>query len=748
MKQYLTLVWLIIGLSPTCAIGQLNNGGLYSLFGVDADTRTNYLKYGIVTGSVTSDDWFAPSGAGNNVIDTSNAAFYKALLQSGNNASFSQRMSQLLYARVNGKLWLDAAYGRDYTAASTAKDSTVFTIAAKNGDDPNNWQGGVASTPAKNDLIDVYAHMRRDGLNIHDSLWFFTGIVAFGNAANSYYDVELYKKAFGFNPSTNSFSSAGTSGGHTEWLFDAAGNITQTGDVIVAVSFFPGSVPTIDVRIWVSQTTYNTWHGGSSAPTYFNFGGAFSSTSGTYGYASIVSKAGTTAFGAGIANYSGTPAQDTTYATPWGSSSSSAGYESVYQSEQLIEVGLNLTRIGIDPALYATLNPCQSFFSEIFFASRSSASFSANLQDFVTPLTFLRQPVMDFAVQGDTLRCNHPTGTITLTDKSTAGYYSWQSIGSGNISGANSDSSQLSITKPGTYVVSASPAEGCPTSQVDTIVVPIDTFPPVATAFAGAGGPNIYLYGGNAAASNYPTPFGGSQGLTWNWSGPQNFSSSQQNPVTDTAWGTYNLTVTEKRNGCTATASVPVLAAMFTTLQTDALQLEGHYTGQDVDLAWKDAVVRPGADYIVERSNGQGGFEPIGDVVASLSDSTDERATFSFTDNHPMDGNDLYRIKLQSADGSIFYSPTLAIGTGASSLRSVYLAANGSQPPTLVVQSAQDRVGTIIEYDISGRILARRDTPFQSGTNTITLREMPKGRVTVVALFSGDKLVWCQKAFY
>jgi len=63
-------------------VAQLNNGGFNALFGVDADTRTNYLKYGPLTGVIVSDDWFAPSGAGNNVIDTTNAATYLSLLQS------------------------------------------------------------------------------------------------------------------------------------------------------------------------------------------------------------------------------------------------------------------------------------------------------------------------------------------------------------------------------------------------------------------------------------------------------------------------------------------------------------------------------------------------------------------------------------------------------------------------------------------------------------------------------------------
>jgi len=565
MKPYAISVLLLVSLLPLAGMAQLNNGGLNAMFGIDADTRSNYMKLGPSPGAVLSDDWFAPSGLGYNVIDTSSASTYLSLLQSGANIIFSKRMSQLLYAKIGGKLWLDAAYGRDYVAAQSLKDSTTFTISAKNGDNPNVWQGGLAATPTKNDLVDVYAHMRRDGLTVYDSLWFMTGITAYGNAANSYYDVELYKNSFGFNPASGTFSSAGTSGGHTEWLFDASGNVIQTGDLIVAVSFSPGSVPVIDVRIWVSQTTYNNYYGGALAPKYFNFNASYSS-SGSYGYASIVSKTGTTAFGSGIANYSGTPAQDTTYSTPWGTANNGSGWSAQYQSEQFIEVGLNMTRIGVDPALYSTLSPCQSLFSNIFFKSRSSSSFTANLQDFVTPLTFLRQPVMDFAVTTDTLRCNHPNATITLTNNSTAGYYTWKPIAGGIISGANSDSSRLNINQAGSYIVSASPAQGCPATKVDTIVVPVDTSKPVASAAAGDINNTLYLYGGNVAASNYPTAFGGSQGLTWNWTGPGGFASGVQNPINDTVWGTYNLLVTEKRNGCTDTASTTLSAALFTVL--------------------------------------------------------------------------------------------------------------------------------------------------------------------------------------
>ncbi|WP_431216684.1 hypothetical protein ACQ86N_20190 [Puia sp. P3] len=561
MKRALPLLVILASLYSLPGYSQLSNGGIFANFGVDADTRTNWVKYGPVTGAISSDDWFAPSGAGNNVIDTSKAATWRSLLSAGNNITFNQRMAAPLYAKVGGSLWIDAVYGRDLIAASTLKDATTYTIAAKNGDNPIKWKGGNTNIPNKNDLADVYAHLRRAGVNVHDSLWFFTGVSTFGVNGSSYYDVELYKKSFAYNAGTGTFTTAGTEAGHTQWIFDAAGNLTQTGDMIFAVSFSPGSAPVVDVRIWVNQTTLST-----VIPTYFNFTGSFdgATASPVYGYASIVSKTGSTAWGVGISNYSASATQDSTYSTPSGTANSSLGtsWDPNYETQQFIEIGMNLTRIGVDPALYSALSPCDQLFSNIFFKSRSSTSFTSNLQDFMVPLTFTRPPVMDYSLQNDTIRCNHNPASITLTNNTTIGYFTWKAV-SGDISGANSDSSQLSVDKPGTYVVSASPAQGCPATRTDTIVIPIDTFPPKALAFTGFTGSKIQLYGGDVTGSNYPTPFGGSTGLTFNWTGPGGFTSTELSPLVDTVWGTYNILVTEKRNGCTATASTTVVASMF-----------------------------------------------------------------------------------------------------------------------------------------------------------------------------------------
>jgi hypothetical protein len=320
--------------------------------------------------------------------------------------------------------------------------------------------------------------------------------------------------------------------------------------MIVAVNYSSGA-PTVEVRIWISKTTYD-----NITPNLFNFGSSFDGSTSSFGYASMVSKSGATAFGSGIANLSATPAADTTYATPWGSNNTS-GWSTQYNSLQFIEVGLNLTRIGIDPALYASVlssGACQSAFASIFFKSRSSASFTSNLQDFVGPFDFLQTPVMDYTLSAPTLSCTNTTGSINITNHTTAGYYTFTSI-NGNITGATSNSAQLNTG--GSYIIQATAAQGCPVTRTDTITVAMDTFPPVASFYASSTADlaHIVLHGGNASASNYSTPFGWSQGLLWNWSGPNGFSATTQTPLADPVNGMYQLTVTEIRNGCTAIAS-------------------------------------------------------------------------------------------------------------------------------------------------------------------------------------------------
>ena len=730
-KWYFTIVFTIV---VSFSFAQLGNGGLHGKFAIDADTRAGVIKYGPSTGSITSDDWFGPtSGDSRGLIDTSNSNFYKTLLQANRNISFTKKMALPLYSKVNGTTWLDAIYHRDYITGSS-NDSTSFLGANNNGEDPANWSGGVSSIPVKNDFIDVYAHLRRNGYNVTDSLWFYTGVSTMGASGNRLFDIELYKNKVTYSAASGKFSTGGPSAGHSEWEFDAFGNITQTGDLIISVAYAGGGVPpTIEVRIWVSKTTHLT-----AVPTLFNFGSNFDGASAfsAYGYANIVSKSGGTTFGSGIGNYSAIPAADTTYSTPWGTNLSGA-WVADYSHLQFVEIGINLTRIGIDPALYAGLGmtACDATFKTIFFKSRASTAFSSALQDFAGPVAFLHPP-LDHTIQSDTLSCNQTTGILRINNNS--GFLTWSTINGGNITGANADSSEININKPGKYIVSASAASGCAIGRRDTITVTADSIQPTATAgFAFAAGPHQFqLRGGDPDASNANTPYGNSQGLTWNWSGPSGFTSNLQNPYVTKPNGTYRLIITEARNGCMDTASIYI---NFTLLHPANFKLTGQKNGYNMQLKW----TTPATDiitYHVERMTNGTMYQTIG-VINSITNSS----SYSFTDNNISTGTYTYRIKAITQSGSFYYSNSILSENIQS--RNLHLKLTGETLNIIGELSFNEMVGVSV-YNTTGQLLANKFLTPGRVNNLITLEKKftESSRVLIISIIQKN-VINTQKIF-
>lgn len=731
MKQFY-FVALLLAMHAQ-SFSQLNNGGLNANFGVDADTKAGYLKYGPSTGTVSSDDWFSSSTAsGNNVIDTSNASYYKSLLQAGNNICFSKGMSVPYYTTINGKLWLDALYARDYIVTATSVDTTTFSGGKKNGDDPASWSGVASSIPDKTDLIDAFAHMRRNGNSTTDSLWIFTGVSTMGVVGSRYFDIELYKNRVAYNKTAGTFNTAGPDAGHVQWQFDASGNITQTGDMIIAVSYTSG-VPTVEVRIWVSKTTYNT-----VTPSLFKFGSSFDGTT-SFGYASILSKTGTTDFGSGITNLSATPATDTTYATPWGSHGIISGtqWETQYQSLQFIEIGLNLTRMGIDPELYQ-LNSgnCQAPFASLFFKSRSSHSFTSNLQDFAGPYDFLK-PASNYTITTPTLSCRNTTGTISVQNNS-GNYFTW-STSNGNITSTSTNSIQ--VNKAGTYTLQASLAQGCPVLRTDVITVATDTFAPVASFYTTSPAVNqLLLHGGDTTASNYSTPFGGSQGLSWNWNGPNSFTSSVQDPVTSSVSGTYQLIVTETRNGCADTISHDISFALLST----NIVLKAEPVNNSIILQWNMKDSKRVTAFDIERSSNGASFEKIGSVTVA---STNTNTAFSFTDKDvPTSKNIVYRIKIITAGEPAYFS-TIASVTKAAGQSCMLAGTNPATNPRLIVNTKETVISTVVVYNSAGQTMYTKQMVLQAGQNNI---ELPVGghkdKLHIVSLYINNRLEFSGKA--
>jgi hypothetical protein len=141
--------------------------------------------------------------------------------------------------------------------------------------------------------------------------------------------------------------------------------------------------------------------------------------------------------------------------------------------------------------------------------------------------------------QGDTLTCTITSGTIIGGSPTPGVSYSWTGPGTFTSTQANPV-----VTQTGTYTLVTTSSNGC-TSVATAQVVPDASIPTlsITTGTITCAIPSIQL----TAATNVQT-------VTWQWSGPANFNSTQQNPAA-TVPGNYTVVVTNTATGCSNVTS-------------------------------------------------------------------------------------------------------------------------------------------------------------------------------------------------
>lgn len=145
------------------------------------------------------------------------------------------------------------------------------------------------------------------------------------------------------------------------------------------------------------------------------------------------------------------------------------------------------------------------------------------------------------AVSSNNLDCDDLSTTLTASSPTNGTTYQWAGPG-----GFTATTPTANASNPGTYTVTATGPNGC------TSVASVDVSQDITLPGATAGGDTTDCISGQATLTgNSPTG-----NVTWLWSGPNNFSSTLQNPTT-TVPGNYTLTVTGQ-NGCTSTATASV----------------------------------------------------------------------------------------------------------------------------------------------------------------------------------------------
>jgi len=458
MKTYLLICLLALMISFG-ASAQITTPVIKARFGVDGDLRDNFFNGLLQAGN---DDWFklpGTLGTGEFVIDTNGAAAIVSkytTVPASRRQPFFRTMRFPQFSVVNSRLLMDAVMIRDYHG----DDSTVFASgSSKNGDSPVDWNCPVSQgIPDKNDILDMFVHVRRAGPTSTDSLWMFGGMSLDNTTGNRYFDFEMYQTDIYYNRPDQHFYGYGPDAGHTTWEFDAAGNVTKPGDIIFSAEYQSSSLTFLEARIWVNKSAL------LMTPAEFNWSGKFdgASSGATFGYASILPK------GAG-AYYTGLQCGNNTWGGPFSIVLQNDAVVTNYIAKQFVEFSVNLTKLGLDPVTLLGGNVCGMPFRRILVKTRASASFTAELKDFVGPFDLFIAPRALALTETPTLCNADSTGHIYVTNPVASSVYQWTTP-DGNII-SNPTGPSIYIDRPGTYIVYQFLQAGCSVYATDTIKV-------------------------------------------------------------------------------------------------------------------------------------------------------------------------------------------------------------------------------------------------------------------------------------
>ncbi len=191
----------------------------------------------------------------------------------------------------------------------------------------------------------------------------------------------------------------------------------------------------------------------------------------------------------------------------------------------------------------------------------------------------------DASASGGTLTCT--TGSVSLTGGSNTPNVTFTWSGPG---GFSSNQQNPSVSQAGTYILTVTSANGCMATAS-------------ATVMQDAGVPDVSADGGTIDCNVADVQLSGNSntpGVTFAWTGPNGFTSNQNNPTVSEA-GNYVLTVTAANN-CTAQATAVVI---LDNEPPDVTALGGNLTCTETSVTLESST---GANVTTLEWSGPGGF--------------------------------------------------------------------------------------------------------------------------------------------
>ncbi|WP_116126361.1 discoidin domain-containing protein [Lewinella sp. IMCC34183] len=156
------------------------------------------------------------------------------------------------------------------------------------------------------------------------------------------------------------------------------------------------------------------------------------------------------------------------------------------------------------------------------------------------------------------------------------------------------------------------------------------------------------------------------EGVSYSWTGPAGFTSTEQNPTIPDATldNAGDYTVTSSNGTCTSDpVTVAAVVSAAAVLPTALLSFRAEQVNGRVALRWTTASETNNRGFEVERSADGNFFRPIG-FVAGAGDSRNLLA-YTYADDAPGTGVVYYRLRQVDFDGGAIYSGIVTVRSTA-----------------------------------------------------------------------------------
>lgn len=190
------------------------------------------------------------------------------------------------------------------------------------------------------------------------------------------------------------------------------------------------------------------------------------------------------------------------------------------------------------------------------------------------------------------------------------------------------------------------------------------------------------------------------------------------------AYTASNLVTTARDYvGATEIGSAQNTVSVSATLPLTLLSFNAGWLNEKVTLNWKTGSEMNTDHFEIERSNDNGSFNKLGEVVASGTTSTE--ISYQFIDPFPVPGNNKYRLKLVDRDQRFTYSPVVLLNKKQQGLT---LLQSFPDPfiheINLQLLSDKKQEVQVQLTDMLGKTVLNRAETCIAGTNTILLHNL------------------------